>query len=361
MRTSLVLLAASALVALGCSESEKPADEGSAGAGGGTSGPAERLVMAASTEPITLASGDEILEACQGFPFDNDETLWITRLDIRATQGMHHSDWIVLPETVWADKQGSGRCSEFVDPVEGTFGLFGGAVLGDVLFAQSTQSTVEEQRFGDGIAMAVPPRSQLFVYYHLVNTTPEDADIGVEADLYAIDEADVTVKLKDIAGSDFVINVPPREKSRFSAECIFPDGFSSDFNIYYVLPHYHYYGTGMRFEVIGGPNDGQVLFDTSGSVGEPLASRVSPAASLAGAKGLRFACDYDNSTDATIRWGAGADAEMCFFLLHSDSEYSWAAMSGQRFGATQADLGVNADGVHEFRSTGCTMLATDLL
>ena len=230
-----------------------------------------------------------------------------------------------------------------------------------MLFAQSTQAEIEEQQFGDGVAMRVPPDSQLFVYYHLINTTADPQDIDVKADLATIDADDVEISLKDFAGSNFQINVPARERSRFNTDCMFPEGFGGDFNIRFVLPHYHYYGTGMRFEVLGGPNDGQVMFDTLGSVGEPLAQVVDPPGSLQGAAGMRFSCEYVNDTDDVIGWGAGANDEMCFFLLHTDSEYSWTSIAGSFTGATQEDMGIDGEGIHQYVTSGCTILATDLL
>lgn len=353
------------LAGCGSSSSEDPSggNPGSGGASSTPTGPEQTLRNTFTTDRITLQPGEEILEACQGFSFNNpNEELWVTGITIKSTPGMHHSDWIILPDGIYPPTGNpADLCSNFVDAERGQFTLFDGAVEGDVLFAQSTQSELEEQQFGDGVAMRVPPDSQLFVYYHLINTTGAAQDIGVDADIYTIETDEVDIKLKDFSGSNFQINVPPRVKSRFNTDCMFPEGFGGDFNIRFVLPHYHYYGTGMRFEVIGGPNDGQVLFDTTGSVGEPLAQVVDPPGSLAGAEGLRFACEFQNDTDDTIGWGAGANDEMCFFLLHTDSEYSWTSIAGNFTGATQEDLGVDADGIHQFVTSGCSILATDLL
>ncbi len=352
-------------LAMGCGSSDgsEPSDgEPNPNPNPDPPGVPQELAFTAETDPITVESGGEILEACDSWSLGNTETLWLTRAVISSTLGVHHSDWMVLPDGLYPNPGNADVCRNFVDPERGGFSLFDGAVIGDVVFAQSTQAEHEEQAFGEGIAMAIPPNSQLIVYYHLINTTAEPADLNVTADLYTIPEDNVETQLKDIAGSEFRINVPAREESRFSVDCMFPDGLGGDFDVYFILPHYHYYGTGMRFEIIGGPDDGKVMFDTTGSVGEPLAAKVDPnSASLAGAEGMRFACDFNNATDQNIPWGAGANDEMCFFLMHTNSEYSWAAMSGFSFGGPQTDMGINPEGKHEFRSTGCTMLATDLL
>lgn len=324
------------------------------------------------TQPFRVEAGEEVLEVCQSFPVGNDASLWVNSVRMKATPGVHHSDWFVLPEGLYPNSGGAHRCSfsagnttEFVDPEKGVFSIFAGAVEGDVLFAQSTQAEHEEQDFGDGIAMEIPPRSQIIVYYHLINTAPEPTDIDVGLDLYTIDESEVVTALKDFSGFNFNVELPPRARSRFSADCMFPDGWAGDFNVHFVLPHYHYYGTGMSFEVLGGPNDGAVLWQGGGGVGaEPISERLDPPASAHGAEGIRFSCDYQNDTDATIQWGVGADDEMCMFLLHTDSDFSLTAPivpTGSLDSEQISDMGMGPDGVHEWRYEGCAILSPDLL
>jgi hypothetical protein len=99
-------------------------------------------------------------------------------------------------------------------------------------------------------------------------------------------------------------------------------GAPLDFSLYYVLPHYHRLGIGMNVEMSGGTRDGETIYRENARIGEPLGKTLWPAVSLAGADGIRFACDYDNSTDRTIGFGNGSQ-EMCMMLAFTDSNFVW--------------------------------------
>ena len=45
---------------------------------------------------------------------------------------------------------------------------------------------------------------------------------------------------------------------------------NSHMQLYYTLPHYHSLATLMRIQMVGGPLDGQSIFETRSSIGEPL-------------------------------------------------------------------------------------------
>ena len=69
---------------------------------GSADGSRKDAVAFVQTAPITLQPGEEILEACQGFSFNNpDEELWVTDITITAKPGVHHSDWIILPDGIY--------------------------------------------------------------------------------------------------------------------------------------------------------------------------------------------------------------------------------------------------------------------
>src|SRR5262249_29292910 len=156
---------------------------------------------------------------------------------------------------------------------------------GAALFSQSTQSRTESQSFGDGAAFAIPPRSQLFVSYHLLNITEDPLEAGVTARLRTVPESGGKARLTASGGLIGLLAVPPHTRSRFYTECFFDE--PSDLAAYFMLPHYHLYGTGMRLELIGGARDGEIVWESRGAVGEALGSRIEPVVDFSGAKGFR--------------------------------------------------------------------------
>jgi hypothetical protein len=94
-----------------------------------------------------------------------------------------------------------------------------------------------------------------------------------------------------------------------------------DFDIYYVLPHFHTLATALRLDVGGGPMNGVNLFTTTNDYGESLGQMFDPPVSVRGAAGLVLSCDYDNPRSTTVRYGFG-DQEMCVALVYATGRKS---------------------------------------
>lgn len=231
----------------------------------------------------------------------------------------------------------------------------GMSATGGVIFSQSTQSSTETQSFGEGAAFAVPPRSQIFVSYHLLNTSLDTLRISVSAALRLLRGPDVRIRLSVGGGLMGLLAIPPLARSRFYSDCAFaaPPTFKS----YFMLPHYHRFGTGMRLELVGGTRDGEVVWQNEGAIGEALGSKIAPAVDFTGATGFRFTCVYDNTTAETLHYGASGNDEMCSFYLHTDSAQQFYGVAAPEFGAPQlVDHGVNDIGERVFSLDGCALL-----
>src|SRR5689334_6479576 len=91
--------------------------------------------------PFDLDPGEEITSACVQITLHNDEYIYINSVELTTGPGFHHSNWFFVPETTFPGEDGTYTCRDrdFNEPVA--------AVFGGVLFAQSTQSPHEVQKF----------------------------------------------------------------------------------------------------------------------------------------------------------------------------------------------------------------------
>lgn len=310
-----------------------------------------------SLEPVLLefpsvdvAAGEEIPWDCQSITLDNPEPLYINSVTMRNDGAWHHSNWYWVPEDRYDGPDGTWNCSDrSFDAVEA------GAV-GGVIYAQSTQATGEAQAFEEGAVIVVPPYSRILGQIHLLNASDTAMSTHLELELKVLRSAEVETILAPMALQFAPLRIPPMTKSRHTGQCDFlePYGIPLDFRVHYVLPHYHEIGTGMSLQIIGGPQDGEMVFGGDGRVGEPLGETMSPPKSLAGATGLRFWCDYDNPRDQTVRFGIG-DQEMCLLLAFTDGPVGWAGGVNE----TSSKVGETADGV-VLREGPCQIVALTL-
>ena len=270
--------------------------------------------------PFDLAPGQEISSRCVSATLDNDEPLYINSVELTAGVGFHHSNWFWVPEGKFPGPDGDWRCGDR-NYDEAIAGLEGG-----VLFAQSTQAQHEIQAFDAGTAIVIPPRSKIVAGTHLLNPSDETRSVPLTMTITPI--ANPTTKLHGMAIQNQGLALPARRKSRFTIECPVAEafdtpGYDRNYNMHYVLPHYHERGTGITIEAIDAAGTATMVFANTARVGEPLGRALAPVFSMRDVEKLRFSCNYDNQSDNSIGWGNG-DGEMCIFLAFQDSPHEIA-------------------------------------
>ena len=123
-------------------------------------------------------------------------------------------------------------------------------------------------------------------------------------------------------------------------------GTPADYDIYYVLAHYHEWGNYFRLSFVDEDGGDRTVFELQSAIGEPLGATLDPPVSSQGAPGLRAECGYVNNTDRRLEYGLGGQ-EMCVFLAYTDADLVIGATSG-----ANAPKGQNDDGIY-MNETSC--------
>ena len=281
--------------------------------------------------PYDLAAGEEHDSQCVSVTLANELPMFVNEVSLTTGPGFHHSNWFWVPDSSYPGPDGTWRCSSrnFDEPLA--------AAVGGVLFAQSTQASAETQTFPPGVAIPIPPHAKIVASVHMLNAS--DAAITTDLDLSvtSIAHADLRTQLAGLSFTNQALALPPGRTSTFSVDCDVGEVHqrllhrAPDFNIYWVLPHYHGLGQGIELVARGGGGDVTVV-STEGAVGEPLGKQLTPGFSMRGHDRLRFTCRFDNPREDAVYWGNG-DQEMCVMLAFTDSEVQWGG------GALDRDAG----------------------
>lgn len=274
--------------------------------------------------PWTLAAGGEDSDRCESWTLGNDEPLYVNTVEMEATAGMHHSNWFFVPEEHYAGPDGTWPCrSRGFD--QGT-----ASALGGVFFAQSTQVTREAQRFPPGTAFVVPPRARVVGQLHMLNASATSREIRLSLTVRTLRRSEVQTRLSPFYLEYHPLDIPPRSRAQFDVTCDLAErartalGGPFSMRFFYGLAHYHELGSTMRVSLVGGPREGEVLYETSARQGESWARAMSPPVDVTGATGLKLTCVFDNPRSARARYGIGQN-EMCIWLGYTDSPRQWAA------------------------------------
>ncbi|MGB8332454.1 MAG: hypothetical protein WCE62_20185 [Polyangiales bacterium] len=299
-----------------------------------------------SFEAIAVDVGEEIAGVCQSWTLDNAEPLYVSKIRQRNDGAWHHSNWFFVPEGTYDGPDGTWDCDErgFHDV---TAALSGGA-----FFAQSTQTFEEVQAFQEGAVLEIPPRYRIVGGVHLINASAAPLNTALTFDIETIPEEEVQVRLRPIAFTNTTLDIEPQAESRFGMTCNLQTEFETklgtppNYNIYYVLAHYHEWGNYFRLSFVDDQGGDRTIFELKNSIGEPLGKTLDPPMFSEGAANLRLECGYLNNTGERLTYGLGGH-EMCVFLAYTDADLTIGANSG-----ANTPMGPNEDGVY-MNETDC--------
>ena len=304
----------------GVDASEAVADSGVQADAGPIDDP-DRATLTHSFGTIGLRPNEE-LTPCISWTLDNDQSIYVETVTLSNGGWFHHSNWFVVPESLYPGEDGLWNCSE-----RGFSEVFA-ALAGTVLFAQSTQAQVESQSLGERVVIKVPPRHKVVGSLHLLNQTPrvQSSQLVLSLDILHPKRVDTVVAPFRLLYGD--LRIAPRAESRFSAECDFAATSTTgtfDVTLHYLLPHYHELGNYFRIEVAADDErDGQVLLELDGFNTQPNGKVFSPPLVLNDIRGFRFTCGFNNPRTEEVRWGIG-DQEMCEALALGDVTWLYDA------------------------------------
>lgn len=262
---------------------------------------------------FTTQPGEEVLGLCQSWTLGNEAELWVNTVELEQDEMSHHSNWTFVPDTKFEGPDGVWDCDER------DYDQLSAALVGGVLYAQSTQASREVQKFPNGAAVRIPPHSRIIGDVHLLNVGDEPVTGRVSLTLYSIPKEEVEVGLAPFHMTYDGLDIPPLATSRFHGTCELADkveattGEPLSMKLYYGLPHTHKLGTRFFLQAVGGPRDGEYLLDVYGFNGEARGRYYDPPVDLTGIGSLRFGCEFENPRSERVGWGFG-DQEMCEML-----------------------------------------------
>ena len=266
---------------------------------------------------------------CVVWTLNNEAPLYVNEVVLANNGAFHHSNWFAVPDDLYPGEDGYFDCGER------GFTELQAAIEGTVLFAQSTQSILETQTFRPGASIKIPPNHSIISSVHMLNLADRAVSTELRMQLKLIHPRDVNAILAPVRFTYTALDIPPQSEARFSADCEMPRD-AREMKIHWVLPHYHYLGNHFRLAVLGGPNDGETIYELDGFNADANGQAYDPPVELNGADGLRFTCGYFNPTLDAVGWGIG-DQEMCVMLALVESDLMIEGLVQETTGTEEVD------------------------
>lgn len=303
------------------------ADEGTTGSADSTTGEPppgdpgdDRFWITHAFGPVHMQPFEDDDTRCVSWTVDNVLPVYAQSVLVSNEGGFHHSNWFIVPEDVYAGPDGYWPCADR------GYSEIDAATKGTVLFAQSTQSYVEEQALSAGAVIKVPAGSKIVAGIHTLNAADREEDSGLWLSLEPLHPKDVSAVVTPLSMQYHDLHIPASTEARFTADCdlatphaITTLGDPLWLRLHYILPHYHYLGNYFDVTVVGGELDGQSVFNLEGFNADANGLTFDPPLDLPGARGLRMTCGYDNWQSTDVQWGNG-DGEMCVMMALVESD-----------------------------------------
>jgi len=358
------------LLLIGCGDSSPGSGTagsgGSAGAGGSGGTDEFTATLSHTYDPIMVDVNEEVVDICQTWVLDNDEPIYVRKVRQTNDGGWHHSNWFFLPERSYQPGPAEGPDAT----IEGTwncddraFSEYFAAALGGVFFAQSTQTLQEVQAFPEGAALEIPARSAIVGSVHLLNVFAKALPTSMTFDVETVPADDVAVRLTPYSFAIGDLKIPPAvdgvpTETRTAMTCDLRETFQQrlqqdvvDYNIYYVLGHYHEWGNYFNLSFVHDDGTRETVFEIKNRIGEPIGSIIDPPMNNNGASMLRSECGFINNTDEELTRGLQY-GEMCDFLAYTDANLAIGAGGGSNDGIPDDE--VDGVPVHELDCGGIT-------
>jgi hypothetical protein len=169
----------------------------------------------------------------------------------------------------------------------------------------STQRTWLDQQYPRGVGVTIHGGQRIAVDYLYVNTGEETSNAKIKLNFHAGRDGAFRRTAHTARFNNLTIYTPPRGRSSHLAECAFP----ADVWIGELVRRTQQRGTGFSVWISGGDRDGELIWHST-RPDEPNLELAEPIRLQAG-EGLRFECDYLNTSDRELRFGVNASDETC--------------------------------------------------
>ena len=255
--------------------------------------PDDRATVVHSFGAFALGPLEEA-QPCLQWTIGNEQPIYVQTVRLVNDGGSHHSNWFVVPDDQFVGEDGYFDCNSR------GFDELGAAVAGTVLFAQSTQSRLDEQNLPEGVVVKIPPHHKVLAGGHFLNLSDAAVQTEMRMSLEIVHPRDVQIIAAPFRLSYRALDIPAFTEARFTGHCdlstLYDEqaGKPLDLKLYYVTPHYHYLGNYFDLSVLGGPRDGESVFRLDGFDAGSNGQSMVPPVDLTGATGLSFTCGYDN-------------------------------------------------------------------
>ena len=238
-------------------------------------------------------------------PLNNDQALFVNRVDMAMRPGSHHlilydlSDDI--PEILVPDPQ----VFRDIRDANGNYIPSTLMITSHLNFVTGTQWPLMTYHYPPGVALRIPAGTGFDINAHYVNRSSQIIQGEIYANLHTVDSSQVEHVAERLFMNNLDINLPPQASTTLTKTFVVDEKVQ----IFQLFSHAHEHMTDFRVFIDGGPRDGELVYIAYDWEHPPILE-LNPTLTLEAGQGLRLQATYNNDTNSTINFGFLSSDEM---------------------------------------------------
>jgi len=213
--------------------------------------------------------------------------------------GVHHMDVMALGLLDLPIEPGLYDCDD----------LYGNhaEMMEDGIFLFATQNQRESLTLPKGTVALIPAGLRVMVEIHYVNPLPTTQQVWSRINAYTIPLEEMEKQIWGSAVRTTDIDIPAKTDEHYEwVRC----EMNTDIDLIILSSHTHQLARYVDVYLWDGEKRGEMIYDNDDWHAPALKQFETPIPIRKG-QGFEFRCHYRNPTDANVKWGFGANDEMC--------------------------------------------------
>jgi hypothetical protein len=259
--------------------------------------------------PVTVHPGEENTQ-CITVRLSNANEIKVHRMHNKLSAGSHH---LIL----YKDDMDTTEVTTPVNcqPFTGALNLSG--MVAPVMI---TQKDDDELTLPDGVGYTLKANQMIRIEMHYINSTDADLVVTGTSEFYEGTPGTITDEANILFIGSPDIDIAPNSMATVE-EFFTPSRAQLDLTeakFFAITGHTHQYGTNVTVDTA--PTSGgartSIYAPSPFSWSEPETTIHKPEFKIPAGGGFNFKCEYNNTSNARVKFGESATAEMCFFWAY---------------------------------------------
>lgn len=238
-------------------------------------------------------------------PLNNDQPLFVNRVDMAMRPGSHHLILYDLSENIPEILVPEPQVFREIRDANGNYIPSTLMITSHLNFVTGTQWPRMTYHYPPGVAMRIPADAGFDINAHYVNRSSEIIQGEIYANLHTVDSSQVEHVAERLFMNNVDINLPPNATTTLNKTFV----VDKKVQIFQLFSHAHEHMTEFRVFIDGGPRDGELVYIAYDWEHPPILE-LNPTLTLEAGQGLRLQATYNNDTNSTINFGFLSSDEM---------------------------------------------------